>query len=145
MVPLDSVILRFCAFGQDSRPGRGTLEEHGQTLASSHLTGRWNQYITLKKKSKVGSLALWVFNWGVRLGHFSSEANNSCLKFRQSLLKEPLHEIRVSFGSWRKACDCVSFIVHLLVSSKMPDSVVLTKNGLQCEWPGWCFKNVKKQ
>ena len=40
---------------------KGDLEEHGQTLASSHLTGRWNQYGTLKKKSKVGSLALWAY------------------------------------------------------------------------------------
>lgn len=74
-----------------------------------------------------GHIEAQVFNWGIRLGHISSDANNSCLKFRQSLLKEPLHEIRVSFGSWRKACDCVSFIVYLLGSSKMPDSVVLTK------------------
>lgn len=29
-------------------------------LASSHLTGRWNQYGTLEKKSKIGSLALWA-------------------------------------------------------------------------------------
>lgn len=84
---------------------KGDLEEHGQTLASNHLTGRWNQY---GRNLKLGVLLsghkeAQVFNWGIRLGHISSEANNSCLKFRQSLLKEPLHEITLSFGSWRKA------------------------------------------